>query len=180
MIFRERTIFVYVITNRLNKKTYVGQTKNLRDRWNQHRCEARRGNKSPLYRAIRKYGEKNFTVKTVECFFTRKEASYFERALIDFMKSTSHRHGYNVDLGGHTAGKHSKETKRKIGYASRGRKHSKETRRRMSASQKGKKRSEEAKKNISEGIKKQWANPESRTRKCKSLRRAWKQRRKWL
>jgi len=129
---------VYTIKNLRNGKVYVGQTRDMASRWREHCYEARQETNHPLYRAMRKYGVENFVIGEESRFRTRKEASKSEILLIKSLQSLSHQNGYNVDLGGHLAGKHSAQTRKKIGDAKRGTKHSEETKRLMSKSQKGK------------------------------------------
>ena len=58
---------VYLVTNTVNGKQYVGQTKkSIKRRWSQHRCAAKKGESSALYNAIRKYGADNFTIERIE------------------------------------------------------------------------------------------------------------------
>ena len=53
---------VYLITNTVNGKVYVGQTINgLSKRWKGHKNDVRNGSQNPLHRAIRKYGERDGT-----------------------------------------------------------------------------------------------------------------------
>jgi len=57
--------FIYKITNNINQKFYIGFTgqKIPMRRFNQHLSSARseRKNNQPIIRAIRKYGEENFS-----------------------------------------------------------------------------------------------------------------------
>ena len=60
---------IYLITNNINGKKYVGKTElSIKKRWKQHikdskreKCEIR-----PLYRAIRKYGQNNFSICEID------------------------------------------------------------------------------------------------------------------
>ena len=59
-------MIVYKITNEVNGHSYVGFTsRTAQKRFNAHKASARRGAKWPLHNAIRKYGENNFTIKTL-------------------------------------------------------------------------------------------------------------------
>lgn len=52
--------YIYIIQNKINLKIYVGQTNNIKTRWNSHKSAARRQDKhdfSYIHRAINKYGE---------------------------------------------------------------------------------------------------------------------------
>ena len=61
--------YIYLITNNVNGNKYVGKTElSIEERWGQHikdskkeKCEIR-----PLYRAIRKYGVENFSIKEID------------------------------------------------------------------------------------------------------------------
>lgn len=58
---------IYLITNTLNNKKYVGWTnKSALDRWKVHIQCANRGQKSHLYNAIRLYGKDVFTIEELE------------------------------------------------------------------------------------------------------------------
>lgn len=63
-------IGIYKITNLTNGKNYIGQSNNIRLRWNKHRSVAfqptSKGYDYPLYRAIRKYGLENFEFSILE------------------------------------------------------------------------------------------------------------------
>ena len=59
-------MIVYKITNELNGHSYVGfNSQPMNNRFSAHKTSARRGVKWPLHNAIRKYGENNFTIKTL-------------------------------------------------------------------------------------------------------------------
>lgn len=58
--------YIYKITNILNGKCYIGQAKNYKQRFAQHK-NYRRGNSEPkktLYKAFDKYGLENFTFES--------------------------------------------------------------------------------------------------------------------
>lgn len=58
---------VYLITNIVNGKQYIGQTKKpIQQRWKGHLNYARKGSLYALHNALRKYGTDNFTVVCVE------------------------------------------------------------------------------------------------------------------
>ena len=94
---------VYLITNLLNGKHYVGQTKNgFAFRWQEHLQEANaKQTNRLLYNALRKHGSENFEVSVLEKdipqeliderekFYISEYKSYFETGL-----------GYNMTLGG--------------------------------------------------------------------------------
>lgn len=58
---------IYIITNHITQHRYVGMTsKTLKLRWSLHKADARRNKPWHLHRAIRKYGEENFTITLLE------------------------------------------------------------------------------------------------------------------
>jgi group I intron endonuclease len=89
-------ISVYVITNILNGKCYVGITKDLEARWKDH-CRNREV--SRLQRAIKKYGVDAFEFKHIADAFSWEDACNIERLLIKEYNSKSPG-GYNLTDGG--------------------------------------------------------------------------------
>jgi len=122
--------FIYKITNNINQKFYIGFTgqKIPMRRFNQHLSSARseRKNNQPIVRAIRKYGEENFSFEILlegeEKFLLNVE----EPRLIKELKPE-----YNSTLGGEgiLGYKHTEETKIKCGLSTLGRKESEEHKR---------------------------------------------------
>ena len=91
---------------------------------------------------------------------TKAEADAKEVELIAEYRSAERDRGYNIELGGNSKGKHSKETILKMSEAQKGKKHTEETRKKMSEAQKGEKHhmynkhhSEETRKKMSEAQK---------------------------
>lgn len=93
---------IYLITNLINNKKYVGQSLNIQKRWNQHRSAAfNPKNKSynyPLYQAFRKYGIDNFSFEILEeCNFA--DLNNKEEYYVKFYNTLSNQ-GYNQVLVG--------------------------------------------------------------------------------
>ena len=95
---------IYLITNQVNSKKYVGKTtkSNPYDRWREHKNTANLNNKQaksmPILRAIRKYGVENFTFTIIEeC--PDETVNERERHFIQEYNTCS-RYGYNITLGG--------------------------------------------------------------------------------
>ena len=100
-------MFVYKITNLVNGKIYIGITeKTVEERFKEHLRFARRGDKDyPLYRAIRKYGEENFSVEIVDdTAKTRDELRKLEVYYISLYGANVCGKGYNQSPGGETNG----------------------------------------------------------------------------
>ena len=61
--------FIYLITNNVNGKRYVGQTRNdIATRWRGHKSNAKNpnGQKFAIHLAIDKYGIENFSIRQIE------------------------------------------------------------------------------------------------------------------
>lgn len=85
---------IYLIHNTVNGKNYVGQSKHILNRWNQHRCDSKTKN-YPLYRAIRKYGIDKFEFSILEkCEID--ELPYKEDYYIDLYNAYL-PYGYNIN-----------------------------------------------------------------------------------
>lgn len=85
---------IYLITNKLNGKKYVGQTNNLERRINQHR----HGDQY-VDRAIRAHGWENFTVEVLKECENSAELDYWEKYFIK-ARNTRKPNGYNLTDGG--------------------------------------------------------------------------------
>ena len=57
---------IYKITNLINNKLYIGQSRFIMRRFQKHKSEAINNNPLPLYNAIRKYGIENFAFDVLE------------------------------------------------------------------------------------------------------------------
>lgn len=92
--------FIYVITNQINQKQYVGKTtKTIQERWKNHIEDSKRrvAENRPLYRAINKYGIENFIIEQLE------ECSIdilSEREQYWIQKLNTYYGGYNATYGG--------------------------------------------------------------------------------
>lgn len=88
-------MYIYKITNKLNGKIYVGQTKfSVEKRFKQHAKAD-----SVIGSAIRKYGIENFNVEVIETCKTFTELNEREIFWIDFYNCKV-PNGYNVADGG--------------------------------------------------------------------------------
>jgi hypothetical protein len=98
--YRPRTFFVYLVTNSVNEKVYVGKSNDAERRWLDHRRAARAGSNAcpALYRAIRKHGEDKFDCRVIHVCATEAEAYRMEAVYIG--RYNSAKCGYNVSAGG--------------------------------------------------------------------------------
>lgn len=92
---------IYLMTNLVNGKYYVGQTKNLRIRINQHLCAGRPGKAQfPVSKAIAKYGRESFTFDVIGSASDQPSLDNLEALWITVLSSTVKGYGYNRRLGG--------------------------------------------------------------------------------
>lgn len=89
------TGFIYKITNKVNGKVYIGQTKyTIEARWKQHQYKK---DKTHFHNAIRKYGVENFIVEQLEeCEISELDS----KEIYYIAKYNSFKEGYNSTIGG--------------------------------------------------------------------------------
>lgn len=134
---------VYLITNKVNGKVYVGQTTRfLKNRLRNHISHAYahlsgkyKGQDTPLFRAIRKYGKESFIIDVICSCSSKEELDLMEDLYIAILGGMDKRTGYNVRRGG-SNGKMSEEVKLFCGSTHLGRKHTSEARQKMSVAMK--------------------------------------------
>ena len=106
---------IYLITNNINGKVYVGQAiRGKEKRWNRHLNDMKAGSELYLHRAIRKYGAENFTVSLLATAESHEELNRLEVLWVFLLKSHGPG-GYNMTDGGEgcTGALQSEETKAK-------------------------------------------------------------------
>ncbi len=97
-------MIIYLITNLVNGKVYVGQTtRSLEVRWKGHCSGATRGWNYPICKAIRKYGPESFSIKNLATCETQEWSDYLEKVWILLYDSRNRTKGYNVRSGGDTS-----------------------------------------------------------------------------
>lgn len=94
----EGPTYVYIHTNKINNKKYVGITNNPKVRWKQGGSEYR--GDTHFYRAIQKYGWNNFNHEIVCIFYNRFMAGELEKYLIKLYNTMNSKYGYNGTSGG--------------------------------------------------------------------------------
>lgn len=97
--------YIYIITNNVNDKVYVGQTyRSIKERFSEH---LRSNDDCYLHRAMRKYGKEHFIIEVIEILQTKNfkdlvnQLNEKEIYWINFYNSC--RDGYNMSLGGNNA-----------------------------------------------------------------------------
>jgi group I intron endonuclease len=128
---------IYILTNVVNGKQYVGITNSLEKRWNKHKNA--KGSAPALHAAIKKYGVSNFVFTHFADAFDGENAKIIEQMLIADHNTMS-PHGYNLTAGGDGTLMPAEEVKKK-----------------MSDSHKGKTQSDITKQKRSESLKKAYA-----------------------
>lgn len=123
---------VYLLTNLINGKYYVGKTvnPNLRQYLTNNKFWAATSDKGkkywhrmPIIAALRKYGIENFTAEVLTRATNDDELNMFERLWITALDSRNPAIGYNLSAGGEGMRfPKSEDAKRKIGLANKGRK----------------------------------------------------------
>lgn len=129
MVIENGDYCVYIHTNKVNGKMYVGITA---------RCPEIRWGKNgsgyisccKFWRAIKKYGWENFEHEIFAKNLTQDEASNMEKFLIEKLDAVNN--GYNINFGG-INGKHNPESIEKIRKANLGKVVSEETKQKIKA-----------------------------------------------
>jgi len=172
-LFGEFDMIIYMATNKINGKSYIGQTiVNLKRRKYMHIWNALNENKNTYFgSAIKKYKPKNFSWKILDRCNDINKLNKLESFYIDFYNTFND--GYNLTTGGENykasnktkqkiskalTGKNNpnygkpmtEEQKRKIAKTNTGKQHLKKTKQKMSKSHKGKRHSETSKRKMSE------------------------------
>lgn len=92
---------IYIITNNINKKVYIGKSNDIERRFREHKSqyERLRTPNKPLYLAFDKYGIDNFSFEVLEeC--PSKELNRKEKYWIKQYDSDNSEKGYNILSGG--------------------------------------------------------------------------------
>lgn len=106
--------YIYLLTNVVNGKKYIGQTNNLKQRYAQYKNVAKYGSgKNYVDRALFKYGIDNFTFEHIASCVDLNAANDTEIILIAQYGTISRAKGYNIEEGGRNA-PHTPETRQKI------------------------------------------------------------------
>ena len=139
---------VYLITNKITGKQYVGQTTRTKEqRWKDHITWCTYSSRlCVIHKAINKYGKENFIIESLHTCETKKEMDFVEIFYIQFL-NTKVPFGYNLTDGGEGGGRgyhHTEEAKRVMRELKLGKKHTLEQNVAQSQRTKGKKKTPEA------------------------------------
>lgn len=91
--------YIYKIENTVNNKVYIGQTKDVNQRFMQHRTGLKNNkHENPyLQSAWNKYGESNFSFEVID---EGENYNQLEKYYIEKYKSSDNNYGYNILPGG--------------------------------------------------------------------------------
>lgn len=93
--------FIYVTTNLINGKRYVGQTKrDKKGNWKYYL-----GSGTILKLAIEKYGKENFKKEIIDIAFNKKELNRLEKYYTILFNSVDNDNWYNIIYGGRNTNK---------------------------------------------------------------------------
>ena len=98
----EKISGIYVVTNQINGKQYVGLSKDCYKRWSDHYSKSYHSTRKDdiekvLYKAMRKYGRENFSFQILEeC----SEENLSAREIYWINKLNTYEQGYNETPGG--------------------------------------------------------------------------------
>ena len=114
--------FIYITTNLVNKKKYIGQCS-----YNKVRTEFYLGSGKHIIAAIKKYGKENFSREILCEAENLEELNRLEREYIKLHNAVESREYYNVSPGGKaslgfTGKKHTKERNEKLSQKLKGHK----------------------------------------------------------
>jgi group I intron endonuclease len=103
--------YIYLVTNTINNKNYVGQTRcpNIETRWNQHRKCDKQSIGRHLLNAYLKYGIEKFKFKII-CICFDEDLNKYESEYISKMNTIA-PNGYNLRSGGHNTYHHEETIK---------------------------------------------------------------------
>ena len=92
-----RTYYIYKAVNKINGKSYIGQTSDLKSRiWQHLRCYSKED--CLFHRAIEKYGRDNFAWEVIDTCENPQRAIELEKHYIELYNT--YKNGYNENKGG--------------------------------------------------------------------------------
>lgn len=122
----EKIICIYKITNYLNGKIYIGETKDYKRRMKEYKCKSVRLDKHSKYgimMAINKYGIDNFAFEILERVEDPRDLDDRERYWIKTLGSRDPNIGYNSKIGGGSCGEMTDATRKLMSESSKGFRH---------------------------------------------------------
>lgn len=111
---------IYKLTNKFNRKVYIGQSINVDGRYKQH-CRSKNANKytCSMVDIIKQYGIDNFDYDVlIRC--PKENLDYWEKFYIRYYCSNNPEFGYNKTSGGKSGFSVVKSTKDKLSTSHKG------------------------------------------------------------
>jgi group I intron endonuclease len=112
---------IYLITNKINGKKYIGQSLNIEQRWRTYRAHrARKTSCRLISKAIQKYGIENFDFSIIEIvdqdnLFITTILNEREKFWIKELNTiVDHKKGYNLTYGGDSHGVWSLDSRKRM------------------------------------------------------------------
>lgn len=140
---------IYKLTNIINHKIYIGQSKDVAQRWRHHRASVKNNRPTQIvHHAMIKHGLDNFVFEIIFSCYTQDDINWAEEYFIHYYDSRNPEKGYNLTNGGSVAPK-TEEWKRKVSEKLMGHEVTQEARDKISQGNTGKIRTDEFKKNVS-------------------------------
>jgi group I intron endonuclease len=112
--------YIYLITNLLNSKVYIGKSINPAGRWHDHKKVALGSREKypndffAIHAAVAKYGVDNFQIEIIDQFDNEENAYSAETVMILLSCSNLKNYGYNCNLGGEGGIVPNEETRQKL------------------------------------------------------------------
>lgn len=108
---------IYEFVNNINRKVYVGQAVDYKQRIRNHKFNLKQDKNTPFYNALKKYGWENFSINIIE----ECEANELNEREVYWIneKKSLYPNGYNLLEGGNQA-RHNDITKQKISNGRKG------------------------------------------------------------
>jgi group I intron endonuclease len=109
---------IYEIVNLINGKKYIGQSKDVKNRLEQHKSNliGNRHHNNHLQSSFNKYEIDNFEFNSL-VYIREDELDKFERNFITIFKTINPNYGYNKTYGGESTYVCSQETRQKMSIA---------------------------------------------------------------
>lgn len=106
--------YIYLITNLINGKQYIGQTvQTIKGRFNGHKYPCKKNTNMVIIKAIKKYGKENFKIEEIDTAYNQEELNLIEGVYMSWFNTLA-PNGYNIKEIIDGKGKLSEETKKKI------------------------------------------------------------------
>lgn len=170
-----RTTGIYRILNKITNERYIGQSKDLGERWKQHMYMLRNNKHhcSKLQQSWNQYGYEAFSFEIVElCKKTEldeKELEHWKKEQDLCFNKEPHSH-HEV----------SEQTKKKMSEAQKGKVRSEYSKKRVSETHKGKVTSDKTKQKMSEAMKGRTYSEEHKHKLSEARKKYWENRKKLL